>query len=103
MNYIKNILFRLGKKILFNFNKKDLRNGLYVVNYHHISDCKFPKYYKIPSVYTEINIFKKHIQFYKKNFVILSLKEALKILKSNRSIMKRYLSIITDHGAIIFI
>ena len=78
---------------LKNFKKKKLRNGFYIVNYHHICNHKFPKNKDIPSIYTEIDVFKKHIKFYKENFEIVSLKEGLKILKSNLSTKKKYLSI----------
>ena len=45
---------------------------------------------------SEIDVFKKHIKFYKENFEIVSLKEGLKILKSNLSTKKKYLSITFD-------
>ena len=89
-------LLNLSKKIFITFNKKKkLSNGLYIVNYHHICDEAFPEINKIPSIYTKINIFQKHLKFYKENFKFISLKNGLEILKK-KEMKEKYISITFD-------
>ena len=89
-------LLKLSKKNFVTFNKKrKLSNGFYIVTYHHICEQTLPKENNIPSIYTKIEIFKKHLRFYKENFKFISLRKGLEILKNNE-IKEKYISITFD-------
>ena len=73
--------------ILKNFVNKSLKKfskGWYIVNYHEIIENVLPKTnFRIPSIYTSLDRFMEHINFYRENFNILSIKEGIEKISNH--------------------
>jgi peptidoglycan/xylan/chitin deacetylase (PgdA/CDA1 family) len=76
------------------------RNGVYIVFYHSIIDKhkarNFGKFISLSAV--EKKNFEKQIKYFKKNFNLISMNEAAKILKSKEPVKGRYLVVTLDDG-----
>jgi len=88
------------------FNKK-IRNGVYVVLYHHIESSldnivdwkSFFGNKVLSKITTDSSILAEHIEYYKKNFTVISLSKAVDVLKKyDGKIPDRYLVITFDDG-----
>ncbi|WP_455756643.1 polysaccharide deacetylase family protein [Sulfurimonas sp.] len=110
-NSIDSVLFRLNyaslrEKIIYRiFNKKysnntNCKNGLYILNYHDFISESLEKVntINVPSIYTEIYIFKSHIKYLKENFKILSLKDAIKKFLLGELVDNKYVVLTLDDG-----
>jgi len=72
------------------------RNGVYVFNYHQVSDVFIPEFYS-RWTYTDRSFFEKQLFFIRKHFQIISVKEAL-CRQHSGDIDKPYACITFDDG-----
>jgi len=81
------------------FKWRNLANGLYCFNYHRIGDPNKSEY--DPNVFScSAEQFSLQLEFYKKNFTVITLTEALALITKNQILDKKYALITFDDGYI---
>ena len=78
---------------------RNLPNGLYCFNYHRIGDANRSEY--DPNVFScSADQFALQLEFYKENFSVITLTQALALLAENKLLDKKYALITFDDGYI---
>lgn len=78
---------------------RNLPNGLYCFNYHRIGDANLSEY--DPNVFScSADQFALQLEFYKENFSVVTLTQALSLLAENKLLDKKYALITFDDGYI---
>ena len=91
-NRIENFLV----KHVFNDLPKNFVNGWFVLNYHAITSDDDFEGQGLPGIITSLKRFKEHVNFYSREFELVSLSEGLKQVESGSARNTRYLSITFD-------
>lgn len=74
-------------------------NGIYILNYHDfVSEDMRSIENNIPSIFTDVSLFKKHIDFLKRHFEIISMNDALTMPDDELDENKKYLVLTIDDG-----
>lgn len=94
MTYKINIFNTINLKLEITRVRND--NAIYVFNYHQISN-KFQKEYHSKGTFTDINFFEEQIIWLNQNFKIISLSQAIEMVKYNK-IDDQYACITFDDG-----
>jgi len=94
---IKSVLLKYSG--ITGFKWRNLANGLYCFNYHRIGDSDQSEY--DPNVFScSAEQFSLQLEFYKENFTVITLTEALALITKNEILDKKYVLITFDDGYI---
>ena len=83
-------------KYVFSELPKNLANGWFVLNYHAITLEDDFEGHGLPGIITSFKRFKEHVDFYSREFDLVSIPEGLKQVESGSATNTRYLSITFD-------